>query len=264
MRFAKYQATGNDFVLVDNRTGTFPRAAPKAIRKLCQRRIGVGADGLIAIVPKSGCDYEMIYYNSDGHEATFCGNGARCAARFAVDMGLAPKNHRFWAADGEHRAYVSDETVRVSMAFPRDYRLHADGFFVDTGSPHFVVFVEDVEVLDALNVSVEGERLRYDARWAKYGGVNVNFVGELDTQTLFVRTFERGVEAETLSCGTGVTAAAYVRLRRDGLLGAPETIRVRTPGGLLSVVFGADGRPELEGPAVRVFDGDYPFVPDAP
>ncbi len=262
MRFSKYQATGNDFVMVDNRTGVLPRRSPKAFRKLCHRRTGVGADGLIMIVSKPGYDFEMVYYNSDGNEATFCGNGARCAAKFALQIGAAKKTSRFLTADGEHHALVADDLVRISMSTPQHFNAFADGFFVHTGSPHFVVFVEDVEVLDSLNVAEKGEMLRHDARWAKYGGANVNFVGELDTETLFVRTFERGVEAETLSCGTGVTAAAYVRLRRDGRLGENVAMRVRTPGGLLTVHFGADGKTELEGPAVKVFDGEYPFVPD--
>lgn len=248
--------------MVDNRTGSLPRSSPKAFRKLCHRRTGIGADGLIMIVSKPGYDFEMVYYNSDGNEATFCGNGARCAAQFARHIGAAKKASRFWAADGEHHALVGDDVVRVSMAVPQNFRAFPDGFFVDTGSPHFVVFVEDVEALDSLNVAEKGEMLRHDARWRKHGGANVNFVGELDTETLFVRTFERGVEAETLSCGTGVTAAAYVRVRREERLGENVAMRVRTAGGLLTVHFGADGNPELEGPAVKVFDGEYPFVPD--
>ncbi|MCS7086724.1 MAG: diaminopimelate epimerase, partial [Bacteroidia bacterium] len=262
LRFSKYQATGNDFVVADNRNAILPRRSPEAIRKLCHRRMGVGADGLILLFAKAGCDFEMVYYNSDGREATFCGNGARCAAKFAAQIGAVKKTARFWAADGEHLALIADQSVRVSMNRPKNFAAYPDGFFVDTGSPHFVVFVEDADTLDALNVAERGEILRHDVRWARYGGANVDFVGELDTETLFVRTYERGVEAETLSCGTGVAAAAYVRLRRDGRIGENLAVRVRTSGGLLTVHFGPEEQIELEGPAVHVFDGEYLFQPD--
>jgi diaminopimelate epimerase len=254
MTFFKYHGTGNDFILLDDRAHLFPIADQGLIERLCHRRFGIGADGLILLRSASEADFGMIYVNADGREGSMCGNGGRCCVRFAHDLGLFRHETRFRAIDGLHEATVENETVSLSMSDVSDIQSIDGLFFLNTGSPHVVKFVADVQAVD---VVTEGRALRYDPRFGP-GGTNVNFVQPLDGQTLSVRTYERGVEAETYSCGTGVTAAVLVAHQQLGMAGP---MSAQTPGGLLQVDFTA--RPNssftnirLIGPAVRVFVGE--------
>ena len=252
--FIKYHGGGNDFVIVD---ALDPQSlSNEQVAFLCHRRYGVGADGLITI--HSGAadyDFEIRYYNSDGALASLCGNGSRCALDYAYQHQLCSKNARFKASDGIHEGVIiSDSRNRVSMlpvTLPTQYN---DGYFLNTGSPHFVVPVENAELVD---VEKKGKELRYDTRFA--GGTNVNFM-ERHADHLFVRTYERGVEAETLSCGTGVTASALVAASLDAVaLGQPVHYQIKTLGGLFTVYLQKEGELFnhiwLEGPVQSVFKG---------
>ena len=256
MQFVKYHGTGNDFILIDDRARQFPAQDYAYVAALCHRRFGIGADGLILLQPAAepGQQFHMAYYNADGRPSTFCGNGGRCTVAFAASLGLvAPGAEvRFTAADGLHTAvYHSTERVELAMrpaASPKPVTL-ADGqagFFIDTGSPHLILPVSAVAEVEVVAL---GRTYRHDPLFASIGGANVNFVERLSTSHLHVRTYERGVEDETLSCGTGVTAAA--------LWAAPShTVRVDTPGGTLSVTSTADlSQVTLSGPAQQVFTG---------
>ncbi len=227
MCFHKYHGTGNDFILVDDRGGLFPAGPGEAqplIARLCARRTGIGADGLI-LIRKGGVSapdtaFRMIYYNADGLEGSFCGNGSRCALAFAHELGITGGDDiLFEASDGLHRASIlshstaGDYRVRVQLRdSPVPEQLEEDTYLADTGSPHLVLFHDDVKSVD---VPVLGRRIRQAERW-KPGGVNVNFVEVLDASLLYIRTYERGVEAETLSCGTGAAAAALAAWLRAG------------------------------------------------
>jgi diaminopimelate epimerase len=256
LAFYKYQGTGNDFILIDNRNGHFvPQTA--VIARLCHRRFGIGADGLIALNKVQGYDFGMRYYNSDGNESTMCGNGGRCIVAFADYLSLAPLKCRFLAADGVHTGNVlstegNSSLVRLSMNDVGSYRKLGNDFILNTGSPHFVRFCEDVDKIDIVK---EGRAIRYLDDFQP-GGINVNFV-EKEQDRIYVRTYERGVEDETLSCGTGITASslAYAALKGS----EKGVVRVMTKGGNLSLSFRKkeDGFSEiyLEGPAVRVYEG---------
>jgi diaminopimelate epimerase len=256
LNFYKYHGTGNDFILINNRDGHFtPQSA--LIERLCDRHFGIGADGLITLNKTPGFDFGMRYFNSDGHESTMCGNGGRCIVAFADYLSLAPSKSRFLAADGEHFGTVlgregNSSLVRLSMNDVDGYRMHGEDFVLNTGSPHLVRFSPDVENTDVVKI---GREIRYGADFQP-GGINVNFVEERKGAIL-VRTYERGVEDETLSCGTGITASslAYAALKGS------ETgiIPVSTRGGQLSVSFSRKGNGfseiYLEGPAARVYEG---------
>jgi len=250
--FNKYQGTGNDFIIIDNRNGVFNPDNSSLIQRLCDRRFGIGADGLILINKKEACDFEMIYFNSDGHKGTMCGNGGRCAAAFAFKHKIAGRRQKFIASDGIHEAEIENDIVRLSMCDVKKISKKAGNYFIDTGSPHFVVFTTDAGNTD---VSSEGRKIRWSDDF-KPGGTNVNFV-EILENGIYVRTFERGVEDETLSCGTGVTASAIASVLSGHFVSAP--VNVRTRGGDLKVEFVAgpslitDIR--LCGPATFVFEG---------
>jgi diaminopimelate epimerase len=250
--FNKFQGTGNDFIIIDNRKGGFNATDSKLIKKLCDRRFGIGADGLILIGNSCGLDYEMRYFNSDGNESTMCGNGGRCAAAFSLRHGIATPSQRFLAPDGIHRAEVTELSVKLKMNEVTGIEIKDGNYFINTGSPHYVIFTDNNS---AINVQEEGSRIRWSDTFAP-GGTNVNFV-ETDSNGIFVRTFERGVEDETLSCGTGVTASAIASVI-SGLIDTPP-VSVRTKGGNLSVDFErADSVIKeiwLTGPAEFVFDG---------
>lgn len=254
LTFYKYQGTGNDFILIDNREKRFDVNNNSLVKHLCDRRFGIGADGLMLLQNAEGYDFEMIYFNSDGFEGTMCGNGGRCIVAFANKLGIFQTKTRFVAIDGPHDAeLLPGDKVRLKM---QDVdRVEADGrnYFLNTGSPHYVIFVEEINKVD---IETEGRLVRYSDKFKKSGGTNVNFV-EIKEEALYVRTYERGVEAETLSCGTGVTAAvisAATRLKSDN-----NSFAVRTHGGNLKVSF--TQRNELfeeiwlEGPATFVFEG---------
>ncbi len=251
--FHKYQGTGNDFVMVDNRAGTFDRRAEVLVRRLCHRRFGIGADGLILLQAHPEHDFEMIYFNADGREGSLCGNGARCTVAFAKSLGLIGTETTFLAADGPHYARLgADGLVHLQMPDVGAPQPHGDDYFLDTGSPHYVRRVADVAAADVL---AEGRRLRHDPAFAP-GGTNVNFVAVQPDGTLRVRTYERGVEAETFSCGTGVTAVALVMAH---CAASAEPCTLHTPGGTLRVTFArtGDGYTDvfLIGPARSVFEG---------
>lgn len=253
MDFYKYQGTGNDFVLIDDRAGTFPHTSQALIERLCHRRFGIGADGLILLQNDTEYDFRMVYFNADGAEGSMCGNGGRCIVRFAHDLGLFESETRFRAVDGEHVAVVCEEDIFLKMSDVTGIQKRNGLTFLDTGSPHVVQFVDDLESLD---VVAEGRAIRYDAAFP--GGTNVNFAQVLDDHTVFVRTYERGVEDETYSCGTGVTAVALVAHQQ---LTMPDPVFIQTLGGNLRVSFNPSDIDDqfssiyLIGPAKRVFAG---------
>ena len=250
VKFFKYQATGNDFILVDDREKQFPDQL-EAIRFMCDRKFGIGSDGLILIRDSEELDFEMVFYNPDGSQS-LCGNGSRCAVRFAEKLGLASGKCRFMAYDGPHdAALLSDGRVRLGMNDVQNVRVFDDGMFVDTGSPHLIRLVQDTESVDVYG---RGREIRYNPTFQEKG-VNVNFV-QLEEEGIRVRTYERGVENETLSCGTGVTAAAIASSER----GRTSPVSVRTKGGELEVEFekqedGSFSRVFLTGPAQEVYQG---------
>lgn len=250
--FNKYQGAGNDFVIIDNRKNIINPDDSVLINRLCDRRFGIGADGLILISEIKGHDYEMKYFNSDGKLGSMCGNGGRCAAHFAMKHGIAGKEQEFMAFDGLHQTQVDNDTVRLQMADVSDHKLVDDNYFIDTGSPHYILFTDDV---DSLNVYEEGKRIRWSEKFAP-GGTNVNFVQVIDNG-LKIRTFERGVEDETLACGTGVTASAIASVLKGHFDTSPVDVRAR--GGNLRVEFETDNKLIrniwLTGPATFVFEG---------
>jgi diaminopimelate epimerase len=203
MKFYKYQGTGNDFVLLDNRKQEYSLTSAQ-IKYICDRHFGVGADGLMLLENQDGYDFKMVYYNSDGNESTMCGNGGRCISAFAKKLGLVSTEVKFMAIDGEHASFFEDEIVSLKMNDVQSIKVNETYFQLNTGSPHYVHFTEYVDELD---VKKEGKLIRYSPMF-KEEGINVNFVEKLNEHTIFVRTYERGVEDETLSCGTGVTASA--------------------------------------------------------
>jgi diaminopimelate epimerase len=250
--FNKYQGAGNDFVIIDNRKGLFNPSDAKLINRLCDRRFGIGADGLILVSDHTRADFEMKYFNSDGYIGSMCGNGGRCAAHFAFKSGIAGNKQKFMTFDGIHEASVDKATVRLQMSDVKEFRLIKENYFLNTGSPHYVIFKEDI---DSIDVFGEGNRIRWSSEFAP-GGTNVNFVQVVD-KGLYIRTFERGVEDETLACGTGVTASAIASV----LIGHFDTnsVNVRTRGGNLSVELTVSGKMVtniwLTGPATFVFEG---------
>lgn len=250
--FYKYQGTGNDFVIIDNRDGTI-ELSREQVNFLCDRRFGIGADGLMLLNSHTDFDFEMKYYNADGGESTMCGNGGRCLVKFASDRGIQRDEYRFIAIDGEHLARIEpNSNVALKMndvAAVQDASGHS---ILNTGSPHYVDLVQNV--MD-LNVVEKGRQVRYSEAFAKEG-INVNFVERTSApDQIIVRTYERGVEDETFSCGTGVTAAAIVCYRNEGT----NKVNVKTKGGDLRVEFEktASGFQNiwLIGPAVHVFEG---------
>jgi diaminopimelate epimerase len=247
--FVKYHGTGNDFILIDARDPDFPFKAftQELVSKWCDRHFGVGADGLILIRTVDGFDFHMDYFNSDGLRSSMCGNGSRCAMHFARDLGIIENHADFMAPDGPHEAHFEGDKIAVKMNVGRAELMPEGDWKADTGSPHFVRFVGD---LDGLDVDSEGRGIRRSPPYQKEG-INVNFVEEADTG-IKVRTYERGVEGETLSCGTGVTACALVYMARDNDVSG--RVQVDTRGGRLEVDIGELGV-WLIGPAEPVFTG---------
>lgn len=253
--FKKYQGTGNDFILMDDRTHTFPQGNQDFIARMCDRRFGIGADGLMLLRNKEGYDFEMVYFNSDGKTGSMCGNGGRCIARFAKDIGAVNKNEvHFLAVDGPHEAIIGDETVKLKMNDVSGIAGIDGDFYLNTGSPHYVKIELNVPELDVYN---KARKIRYNERFAQEG-TNVNFMEPRDNG-IYVRTYERGVEDETLSCGTGVTAAALIAAL-VGVAGQDGNCAVATRGGNLRVHFQRECERFhhiwLEGPAVHVFNGE--------
>jgi diaminopimelate epimerase len=249
--FYKYQGTGNDFVMIDDRSNLFPEKDLSLVQKLCDRKFGIGSDGLILIRNKDGFDFEMVYFNADGSQS-MCGNGARCAVAFSKFLGIIGEKTTFYAIDGPHKAKVAGDIVELEMAPVSILVIAEQDFFVDTGSPHHVRFVDNVELYPVFE---EGYKIRYSEKYTPKG-TNVNFVTPLNNDLIQVRTYERGVENETLSCGTGVTACALVYGHQNKI----NEIKIKTRGGNLKVRFSekSDGSfqdIQLIGPAEQVFEG---------
>jgi diaminopimelate epimerase len=250
--FNKYQGTGNDFIIIDNRDGSFSPGNSTLVKKLCDRRFGIGADGLILISDNKVYDFEMKYFNSDGKEGTMCGNGGRCASDFAMRLGLAGKETSFITTDGVHEAKLNGKIIELKMNDVSGIKQIKGNYFINTGSPHYIVFVKNVSETDVFET---GKKIRWFDDFAP-GGTNVNFV-EVTGKSIFVRTFERGVEDETLSCGTGSTASAIASVLSGHL--ETDSVDVKTKGGDLSVSFEITGNEVkniwLKGPAEFVFSG---------
>lgn len=252
LTFYKYQGTGNDFVLFDNRTDTFPKEKTALVAQLCDRRFGVGADGLILLEDHTSADFKMIYYNADGNLSSMCGNGGRCIAAFAKFLGIISEKTTFEAVDGFHQATVENDWVSLKMKNVKDIKISENSIFLNTGSPHHIEMVSELKEYD---VFANGRRIR-NVIYGKEGS-NVNFVKQNDTSEFSVRTYERGVEDETLSCGTGVTAVALAMFETGKT--KENKITIKTPGGTLQVRFekmdSIYKNIYLEGPAKQVYKG---------
>lgn len=254
-QFYKYQGTGNDFVIIDNRQSVFPKNDTKRIEFLCHRKFGIGADGLILVENDNSADFSMLYFNSDGSQSSMCGNGGRCVVAFAKKMGIIQYKTTFKAIDGLHDAVVhADGSVSLEMIDVDNVEFYENGdLFLNTGSPHHISFVHQVNEVD---VFTNGRKIRRSVLYGSEGS-NVNFVQIESPNSICVRTYERGVEDETLSCGTGVTAAVLAGYASNKL--ASSEVDVKTPGGALTVSFqprgGAFTKVKLTGPATFVFQG---------
>lgn len=253
-KFDKYQGTGNDFVMIDNRDRHFPKDNIKLIEQLCDRRFGIGADGLILLENDMETDFRMVYYNSDGNQSSMCGNGGRCLVAFAKSLNVIEKETTFIATDGLHHATIfEDGIVSLQMKDVTDIKVTPGYVFLDTGSPHHIEIVDDLKNLD---VKTKGAKIRYGELYGEKGS-NVNFVKQVDGTTFSLRTYERGVEDETFSCGTGATATAIAMK----VLGKTDSdiVQLNVEGGKLEVSFhSADDKFTdvfLKGPATFVFSG---------
>lgn len=260
--FTKYQGTGNDFVMLDNLSGEYDGLTETQIQQICDRRFGVGADGLIKINAKEGYDFEVDYYNSDASKS-FCGNGARCAVNFAHELGITKEEVCFWAIDGEHSAIKENGIVRLKMNPVQEIALDTDfsasDFVLNTGSPHFIRFTENINIAYSEFIH-QTKEIRYSDKY-KDEGINVNFIQLENDCKAKIRTYERGVEDETLSCGTGVTAAAIVMCKKAALFGQ-QTFKLEVLGGNLSVSMNRISESVFEdiyliGPGKRVFKGEW-------
>jgi diaminopimelate epimerase len=254
--FSKYQGTQNDFVIIDNRAGNI-KLSETQIEFICDRRKGIGADGLMLLGTAAGYDFSMTYYNANGKEGSMCGNGGRCLTQYAFDQGIKKDTYTFIAIDGPHESKIDDEGwVHLKMIDVKAVEKNIEGdvtfYVLNTGSPHYIEFVDSVNSVDIVGL---GQMIRYNERF-KAEGINVNFVQQEEGQ-LFVRTYERGVENETFSCGTGVTASALIAgIEKLG----EQRINIETLGGKLAVSFNNRGdnvfdNIYLMGPGTFVFSG---------
>jgi diaminopimelate epimerase len=253
--FFKYQGTGNDFVIIDNRTASI-QLTNEQVYQLCDRRFGIGADGLMLLEQAEGYDFKMVYYNANGKEGSMCGNGGRCLVKFAYDRGIVQTRYKFIAVDGEHEAEFGSKNqwVHLKMKDVNSVDSRDGDFVLDTGSPHFINVVDDIMSIDVVE---QGKAIRYNKEFSEKG-INVNFVQQIDDDTIMVRTYERGVEDETYSCGTGVTASALMFAHND--IGF-NRIEVKTKGGYLAVEFNKINDQTFNniwlcGPATFVFKGE--------
>ena len=254
LTFYKYQGTGNDFVMVDNRQYIFPKNNTKLVARLCDRKFGIGADGLILLENSKMADFKMVYFNADGNTSTMCGNGGRCLVAFAEYLGIISHRANFEAIDGIHVATIDNDIINLKMIDVDTINQFDEHLFLDTGSPHHVTFVDTIK---NVNVKISGRKIRYGAPYFEKGS-NVNFVEKIDENTFKVRTYERGVEDETLSCGTGVTAVAIASHKAKKTKNT--TVFIETPGGMLEVSFDFDNNTYknvfLKGAATLVFKGE--------
>jgi diaminopimelate epimerase len=254
LEFYKYHGTGNDFILLDE-TKVINQLSSDQIALLCHRHFGVGGDGLIQLRKKTTYDFEMVYYNSDGKTSSMCGNGGRCISQFAKDLGLVKDKAHFIAIDGDHQSIFKHDGVELQMINTKFPDKVDTDYTINTGSPHYIQFIKDIKSFDVFN---QGKAIR-NSRAFQEKGINVNFVEAIDDHTVYVRTYERGVENETLSCGTGVTAAAitYAFLQNTPL----SEVDVKTLGGNLKVRFEKNNsgfqNVWLCGPAIKTFEGVF-------
>jgi len=255
IKFDKYQGVGNDFIIFDNRENILNKITAEQVNKMCDRRFGIGSDGLMLLNKKEGFDFEMVYFNADGNEGSMCGNGGRCITQFACTIGIKKKQYLFSAIDGVHKSEITlGKEVKLQMSDVTNIDFSLDHYILDTGSPHYVKFITGIKDFD---VVTEGRKIRKSKDFAKKG-INVDFVETLSDDKIYVRTYERGVEDETLSCGTGVTASALVAAHNDNGF---NRVEVKTNGGNLSVEF--DKKSDMEfaniwlcGPATFVYSGE--------
>ena len=251
LKFSKYQGTGNDFVMLDNMNGEYADLSISQIQFLCDRKLGVGADGLIKLSADKETDFLVEYYNADGSQS-FCGNGARCSVAFAKSLGLIENKAKFNAIDGIHEATIENGIVRLEMLPVDSIQKVNNDYWLETGSPHYVRIINQI---DSVDIVALGKSIRYSETYKK-NGVNVNTIKEIDASTIRVETYERGVEDETLSCGTGVTACALVWMDLNSEL---DKVNITTKGGDLVVEARRVGNGFssiwLSGPAKNVFDG---------
>jgi diaminopimelate epimerase len=254
IHFFKYQGTGNDFIMVDNRNLNFPKNNAELISRLCNRRFGIGADGLILLENAKNADFKMVYYNADGFEGSMCGNGGRCIVAFAKKLQIISNETCFDAIDGVHHAFINNTTISLKMANVDNIEIHENFTFLNTGSPHHIEFCNNI---DAIDVYKKGSEIRYSNQY-KNTGTNVNFVEQINDNSYKIRTYERGVENETFACGTGVTAAAIAAFEHKKT--ATKHIFIDVLGGKLEVVFEKTKQGYeniyLIGPAEFVFEGN--------
>ena len=255
INFTKYEGNGNDFIIIDDRKEEFSEDNVLMISKLCDRKFGIGADGLILLRKHKAYDFQMIYFNSDGNESSMCGNGGRCLVSYALQLDIDLKTNSFLAIDGVHKFKVVDNEIYLKMNDVKDIVVKNGYNFLNTGSPHVVQIVENV---DEINVYEQGKKIR--RQFQEMNGVNVNFVS-FNNDIIKCRTFERGVENETLSCGTGVVAVALYAFKKKKI--SDNKITVSTNGGSLSVSFKNDGNSFqeiwLKGDINKIFDGLIEF-----
>lgn len=255
----KYHGAGNDFILIDNREGKYSLNT-KTIAKMCERRYGIGADGLMILNNSKKYDFTMQYFNSDGNEGSMCGNGGRCIVAFAYDLGIIKDKTTFIAVDGVHYAEINntkDNTYDISLNMNDVTEINKIGnnYFLDTGSPHHIEFVDDTSKIDVFN---KGKEIRYSQQYQQINGTNVNFI-EINDEILNIRTYERGVEDETHACGTGATAAALAYAHH--IKRYCKEIKLQALGGILRVKFDFDDgifhNIILSGPVKRIFTAKY-------
>jgi diaminopimelate epimerase len=253
LSFSKYHGAGNDFIIIDNRAGIFTKGS-SVIKQICDRHFGIGADGLMLLEKSSEADFYMRYFNSDGNESTMCGNGGRCITQFANQIGLIQSSASFVGIDGKHNANIlSENIINLKMQDVSEIEVGENYYFINTGSPHYVCFVNNIQEVDVMSI---GRSIRNSFN-LQNGGTNVNFI-DLSNDEINIRTFERGVESETLACGTGSVASAiayYYHTKKH----KPE-YKIHTQGGELIVTFNRVNdllfnEVWLKGPAIHVFDG---------
>ena len=229
IKFFKYQGTGNDFIIIDDRKNMFNEKDSKLISALCERKIGIGADGLILLRDHSKYDFNMIYFNSDGNESTMCGNGGRCIISFAQSLNVIKERTKFLAIDGPHDGIILDKVIKIKMNNVSKVQKVENGLIMNTGSPHYIELVNNLEEIDLEKRGIEINNLRF----LNNEGINVNLIQI--NQDIYMRTYERGINSETLSCGTGAVAASiglhYIKLVKDNI------IKINTRGGSLEVSF---------------------------
>jgi diaminopimelate epimerase len=253
IEFSKYHGTGNDFIILDNRNGKYNNLSVQQVHFLCDRRFGIGGDGLMMLEDADGFDFKMRYFNADGKEGSMCGNGGRCLVQFAKDSGIEKSSYHFIATDGPHDAIIQENgLIKLKMQDVSGIEESGRNKILNTGSPHFIQYVENVSDIDVFNI---GKSIRYNEVF-KSSGINVNFV-EKTNNGIRLRTYERGVEDETLSCGTGATAAALASSEKDG----HQIMNVKVQGGSLQIEFDrvsdqAFKNIWLIGPAEFVFSGN--------